>query len=230
MDEKKTKTNEKLLPFLLKFISSSEDPFYRHHGAEGLGDFPEPRAISALVSVLGDNERGNAGDNGIVGNMAVISLAKIGRLAIPSLSDALQSRDHYVRRRALDSLVMMTDPATFPVIAIAAMDDFPEVWSKASEILAKQNASKDAIIYLQSIARHAPERRKACMAGIERVFNAATKHNPLNSTGLESPSQKIEFDISSLDLKKSLKHFPMANPRTSRQHSQTVKKQLQLVA
>lgn len=99
-----SRKTEWLVPFL-----NDPAPEVRQCAALGLAATPDEAAIQPLIRALGD-------EDGIVGNLAVNALVKIGSAAVPSLIEVVKSALQSARIHALRALAEIRDHRAIPVM------------------------------------------------------------------------------------------------------------------
>ncbi|NIM93627.1 MAG: hypothetical protein GTO18_07940 [Anaerolineales bacterium] len=94
---------------------SDSDVAVRHCAALGLRHNPSEEAIPHLIDVLSSDDR-------LFARLAGDALTVIGKPAIPTLANALQSEDPALRGEAARALALMQDPETIPILFTAIED------------------------------------------------------------------------------------------------------------
>ena len=103
---------EWLVPFLL----NDPAPEVRQCAALGLGIKADESAIDPLVQALNDADP-------LVGNLAVNSLMKIGKAAVPALIDCVKSNSQSARIGALRALAEIRDHRAIPIMMQVMAED-----------------------------------------------------------------------------------------------------------
>jgi HEAT repeat protein len=111
---------EWLVPFL-----EDPTPEVRQCAVLGLAIRPDEAAIQPLIRALSD-------EDSMVGNLAVNSLVKIGKVAVPALIEAIQSGPRGVRIQALRALAEIRDHRAIPVMMQVMAEDSAllQYWAK----------------------------------------------------------------------------------------------------
>lgn len=99
-----SRKTEWLVPFL-----NDPAPEVRQCAALGLAARPDEGAIQPLIRALSD-------EDGMVGNLAVNALVKIGSAAVPSLIEVVKSAPQSARIHALRALAEIRDHRAIPVM------------------------------------------------------------------------------------------------------------------
>lgn len=99
-----SRKTEWLVPFL-----NDPAPEVRQCAALGLAARPDEGATQSLIRALSD-------EDGMVGNLAVNALVKIGSAAVPSLIEVVKSAPQSARIHALRALAEIRDHRAIPVM------------------------------------------------------------------------------------------------------------------
>lgn len=100
-------------------LQQQEDTSLRYYAAWWLGKFRvrEQAAIDALIAALEDEADRTPGGGYPLRRNAARALGKLEDLrAVPTLVDCLTNTDYYVREAAAQSLEMLGDPVSIPVL------------------------------------------------------------------------------------------------------------------
>ncbi len=102
------------------------DPAIRQCAALGCLHRPTPQAVGALSIVLNDTDP-------LAARLAADALAAIGPVAIPALTEAMQSSNPSVRIEATRAMTIIQNPQTIPALFTALEDPSPLVchWAEA---------------------------------------------------------------------------------------------------
>ena len=106
-----SRKTEWLVPFL-----NDPAPEVRQCAALGLAASPDEGAIQPLIRALSD-------EDGIVGNLALNALVKIGSAAVPSLIEVVRSAPQSARIHALRALAEIRDHRAIPVMMQVMAED-----------------------------------------------------------------------------------------------------------
>ena len=106
-----SRKTEWLVPFL-----NDPAPEVRQCAALGLAASPDEGAIQPLIRALSDVD-------GMVGNLAVNALVKIGSAAVPSLIEVVRSAPQSARIHALRALAEIRDHRAIPVMMQVMAED-----------------------------------------------------------------------------------------------------------
>lgn len=95
--------------WLLPFLANDPAPEVRQCAALGLGYKSDESAIQPLVHALSD-------EDGMVANLAVNALVKIGKTSVPALVDVVKNESQSARINALRALAEIRDHRAIPVM------------------------------------------------------------------------------------------------------------------
>ena len=102
--------------WLIPFLQSDSTPEVRQCAALGLGIKADESAISSLVQALSDADL-------MVGNLAVNSLIKIGKAAVPALIECVKNDSQPARILALRALAEIRDHRAIPIMMQVMEED-----------------------------------------------------------------------------------------------------------
>jgi HEAT repeat protein len=124
---------------------ASTDWIVRMHAAKGLGRIAEPRAIHPMMPLLQDKVKA-------VRVEVSEALARIGQAAVPSLLEALQSKEWLVKLHAIEALGKMRSPDTAePLLSVLFNDPDQAVRTDAVRALGDIGDSRAVDFLLTSL-------------------------------------------------------------------------------